>query len=605
MRLKDMKIGLRLGIGFGILLLLMGLLLVIGLVNMASVQGKLNETVNERMAKIGQAEAMRGAVRNQSVAVRNIALVHEKSEIEAEQERITDQRKKYTENEAKLSVAIKSAEGKAILAKINEAERETAPLVNKAAELGASENAETGIFLIKEVRPAQRKWLDALDEMIEFQERESKENYEAACKDYSQARLLMFFLGGTAILIGALTAFWLTRSITKPLSKGVEAAEKLSLGDLDSHIEIDRNDETGHLLMSMKKMIENLSTTVGVAKQIAEGDLTAKVKILSDKDTLGQALSIMVERLSEIVGNIKVVANNVASGSQQLSAGSEELSQGATEQASAAEEASSSMEEMSANVRQSADNAQQTEKIALRSAEDAGEGGKMVAETVNAMREIAGKISVIEEIARQTNLLALNAAIEAARAGEHGKGFAVVAAEVRKLAERSQMSATEIIKLAGSSVEVAEKTGEMLGRIVPDIQKTAGLVQEISASANEQNAGSEQITKAIQQLDQVIQQNAQASEELSSTAEELSTQADNLQQVIAFFKTDDRGQGILTNKPPVSRGPSRSKPAAHLLPHITPKPQAVNKGNGHAANSAGIALHMGDDDKLDADFERV
>ena len=197
---------------------------------------------------------------------------------------------------------------------------------------------------------------------------------------------------------------------------------------------------------------------------------------------------------------------------------------------------------MASNIKQNADNAQQTEKIALKAAQDAREGGKAVAETVGAMKEIAAKITIVEEIARQTNLLALNAAIEAARAGEHGKGFAVVASEVRKLAERSQTAAAEISKLSTSSVDVAEKAGEMLGRIVPDIQKTAELVQEINAASNEQNTGAEQINKAIQQLDQVIQQNASATEETASTSEELSSQSEQLLEAIGFFKIDHNGK---------------------------------------------------------------
>jgi methyl-accepting chemotaxis protein len=203
------------------------------------------------------------------------------------------------------------------------------------------------------------------------------------------------------------------------------------------------------------------------------------------------------------------------------------------------------MEEMTANIRQNADNALQTEKIAIQSAGDAQESGEAVAKTVKAMREIAGKISIIEEIARQTNLLALNAAIEAARAGEHGKGFAVVASEVRKLAERSQIAAGEISQLSSSSVEVADRAGVMLANMLPNIQKTAELVQEITAACREQDAGAEQINKAIQQLDQVIQQNASAAEEMSSTAEELSSQADQLQTSIALLNAGDKRGGSL------------------------------------------------------------
>ena len=240
------------------------------------------------------------------------------------------------------------------------------------------------------------------------------------------------------------------------------------------------------------------------------------------------------------------------------------------------------MEEMVSNIKQNADNAQQTEKIALKAAQDAREGGKAVTETVSAMKEIANKISIIEEIARQTNLLALNAAIEAARAGEHGKGFAVVATEVRKLAERSQTAAGEINKLSASSVEVAEKAGEMLTRIVPDIQKTAELVSEINAASNEQNSGAEQINKAIQQLDKVIQQNASATEQMASTSEELSTQAEQLQETIGFLRIGDNG---------AEKRPGK----AHRRINVAAAKSGVNgrtTGNSLGMQS-GIALNLG------------
>jgi methyl-accepting chemotaxis protein len=286
----------------------------------------------------------------------------------------------------------------------------------------------------------------------------------------------------------------------------------------------------------------------GVVLKLAEGDFTlagldvaALEKMRGRSDELGEmgrSLDVLVGAISAKIQNMQASASQVASGSGQVSATAQELSQGTTEQAAAGEEVSSSMEEMSANIKQSADNAMATESLAGKSAKDAEEGGRAVLQSVAAMKEIASKIGIIEEIARQTNLLALNAAIEAARAGEAGKGFAVVASEVRKLAERSQVAAAEITELSGTSVAVAEKAGEVIRAIVPDIQKTAELVQEISVGSREQTSGVEQINKALLQLDQVIQQNASASEELASMAEELSSQAESMKDAMAFFKVD-------------------------------------------------------------------
>jgi methyl-accepting chemotaxis protein len=272
------------------------------------------------------------------------------------------------------------------------------------------------------------------------------------------------------------------------------------------------------------------------------------------------------------------------------------MSQGATEQSASAEEASSSIEEMTANIRQNTDNAMQTEKIAVQSAQEAEQGGKAVADTVSAMKEIANKIVIIEEIARQTNLLALNAAIEAARAGEHGKGFAVVAAEVRKLAERSQSAAGEINSLSVSSVEVAELAGTMLENIVPSIQKTSELVQEIAAASREQDAGAEQINNSIQQLDKVIQQNAASTEEMASTSEELNSQSDQLREMMGFFKvkTMQTGESGYERKLEPSRAPAGKPAIAH---HVTRSVQDASSASGDDA------VVRGKEDSLDNEFE--
>jgi methyl-accepting chemotaxis protein len=328
-------------------------------------------------------------------------------------------------------------------------------------------------------------------------------------------------------------------AVIGPLQTAAQYVDRISKGDMPPVIADEYQGDFNAIKNNLNVLIEATNRITEAAKQVADGNLLVNLQERCAEDELMHALKIMVARLVEVVSAVKGAADNVASGSVELSANAQSMSQGATEQAAAAEEASSSMEQMSANIRQNADNAQQTEKIAVKSAGDAKQGGQAVSETVQAMKVIAGKISIIEEIARQTNMLALNAAIEAARAGEHGKGFAVVASEVRKLAERSQHAAGEISELSISSVEVAEKAGAMLANILPDIQKTADLVQEINASSREQDTGAQQINKAIQQLDQVIQQNASASEQMAATAEELSSQSAQLQSTIGFFRIEE------------------------------------------------------------------
>ncbi len=392
-------------------------------------------------------------------------------------------------------------------------------------------------------------------------------------------------------LIALLVIGLVSKSIVTPLTKSVDFARSVAEGDLTADIDVKQKDEIGVLASALNDMKNRIGDVlketgeliqavqagrldsrgntqeftggwrelvIGVntvieafvtpftlmsasIERISKGDFTQTMteNYKGDFNITVKKLNAMITQLNEVVINVKSAADSVASGSQEMRNSSATLSQGASQQAAAAEKVFSSMEQMAANIRQNADNALQTEKIALKSAEDARESGRAVAETVTAMQQIARKISIIEEIASQTHMLSLNATIEAAKAQEHGKGFAVVASEVRTLAERSREAAEEINELTSSSVVIAENAGERLARLVPDIQKTAEFVQEISVASNEQNTGAAQINKAIQQLDQVIQQNAMTSEEIASTAFELASQAEQLQGVMTFFTVDD------------------------------------------------------------------
>ncbi len=349
----------------------------------------------------------------------------------------------------------------------------------------------------------------------------------------------------------------------------------------------------------------------GITQRIADGDLMVSFNDTDNATGIYAAVKNMTYRLTEVISRIQNVVTVVSNGSEEINAVAQGLSQGSTEQAASLEEISSSMEQMAANIRQNADNAGQTEQIAQQAANDAQEGGRAVSEAVTAMKDIADKISIIEEISRQTNLLALNAAIEAARAGEHGKGFAVVASEVRKLAERSQVAAGEIGELSTSTVGAAEQAGKMLESLVPDIQKTAELVQEISVASREQDVGADEINRALQQLDQVVQQSAASSEEMAATSEELSAQSERLRESMNFFKLDEsvsladgdnrqKPERRISDSPGASLRDNGERKGVQSKPMSVAEPASV-KHNGQA-DSSGFELDMSEGSELDSGF---
>ncbi|KFA87400.1 methyl-accepting chemotaxis protein [Archangium violaceum] len=347
-------------------------------------------------------------------------------------------------------------------------------------------------------RPAYLAANEHMEGLVVVLQKASKRASDYSDATHALARGWILSAMGASLLIGLLLSILIARAISRPLNDAVQVADRIAEGDLTVRIVSETQDEAGRLMAALQRM---------------------------------------VQKLAQIIGEVREGAGALASASSQVSASSQSLSQGTSEQASSVEETTSSLEQMTASITQNRGHGRQMEQMAVQGARDAEEGGRAVKETVAAMGSIAEKISIIEEIAYQTNLLALNAAIEAARAGEHGKGFAVVATEVRKLAERSRTAAKEISGLATSSVKVATRSGQLLEELVPNIRKTADLVQEVVAASAEQTSGVTQMNKAMQHVDQVTQRNASASEELASTAEELSSQAEALSQLVAFFRT--------------------------------------------------------------------
>ncbi len=586
--LNNLRIGTKLISSYILLLLLMGGVGYLGVTNMGMINGMLDDLYNNNLAPILQIDEANIELIKFARNHYRLVISRDQAEMEAYNKRIEECVTKIGKSLDDYAAGHVSEKEKDLLARFRTAFAAYRASAKKIPELALAGDRDGAIaHMLDEAAKLGAAPDELLGELAQTNREMAREALTQSTAVYDESRAEMYAIVGFAVVLGLVIGIVLSRMISKGIKTCAEFGLALSRGDLSGRLAIDQKDEIGVLADAMRAVAAAEDDVARKFGQLAEGDLRVAVQERSEKDTLMRAIAEMIRRLTEIVGEVQAGAENVATGSEEMSASSETLSQGASEQAAAVEECSSSMEQMSSSIDQNADNARQTEAIAAKAAQDARESGEAVSRTVAAMKEIAGKISIIEEIARQTDLLALNAAVEAARAGEHGKGFAVVASEVRKLAERSQGAAAEINRLSADSTSVAERAGTLLEKLVPDIQKTADLVQEIAAASHEQSTGAGQVNKALQQLDQVIQQNAAASEELASTSEELSAQAEQLQASIAFFTTDavrvsrapkalPQAQGRQRAKEPVKK-PSTAREAAKL--RLAP-------GNGDAEDQA-------------------
>ena len=512
MSLRDFKIGTRLGMGFGSILVILAVVVLSANALNYRNKAELLEGLALAGEKNTQASQMKSAMLETGIAMRNIGLQGDVGLMQAEESKVRQHRKLYDGARDKLAGLGLSDGEKALLADIAKVDGEVDAAFKEAMGQVLAFNSEGAAKVIAtRIDPLNRKTLADINKLLDLQHVAQQSFMDGSLAADARLMLVLFVLGGAAVAIGAWCAIFITRSITVPLSGALAVAQKVAAGELTSHVAVEGKDETSALQQALKDMNDSLAKTVS---DVRNGTQT-----------------------------ITVASREIASGNADLSARTET-------QASSLEETASSMEELTSTVKQNADNARQANQLAVSASSVAEQGGNVVAQVVDTMgsikdssRKIVDIIGVIDGIAFQTNILALNAAVEAARAGEQGRGFAVVASEVRNLAQRSAGAAKEIKGLIGDSVEkvdagsrLVDEAGQTMGLIVTSIRQVADIMGEITAATQEQSHGIEEVNQAIAQMDQMTQQNAALVEEAAAAAESMQEQAQKLADAVSIFK---------------------------------------------------------------------
>ncbi|WP_373991235.1 methyl-accepting chemotaxis protein [Duganella sp. BuS-21] len=554
-----MKVGTRLSLGFGLVLVLLLAIAALGVYNMSTIYAKLDRIVNQNAVKTQLVNDMSEAVHIVARVTRSVVLLEEEPAIRREMEKVAKARADYNQAVEGLTKLPATPKGVEIRDRIAAQAKLTRPLNDKVFELAlVNQDQEATDLLMKQAGPATQTWQDQMDQYAALQKANNQADAAEALAAYQRARTLMLVLSAVAIAVGVVASVRIARGLLRQLG-----------GEPDYAADI--------------------------AGRIASGDLTVVVDTRSnDKHSMLHAMKMMRDALAGIVGEVRTGTAMIASASSEIASGNQDLSARTEQQASSLEETASSMEELTSAVRANNDNARQANQLAQSASAVALQGGAVVSQVVDTMgainassRKIVDIIAVIDGIAFQTNILALNAAVEAARAGEQGRGFAVVASEVRTLAQRSASAAREIKELIGTSVEkveigskLVEQAGHTMGEVVASVQRVTDIMAEISTAGDEQSAGIEQINQAVSEMDTVTQQNAALVEQAAAAAEAMQNQAASLERVVSVFRLD---AGALHAAAPVARArPAAPRPASAkpLRAPARPQQRLANTGAG-------------------------